>query len=43
MRRVRYSESKSRMGEVTLLFVVIVMIGFAIVLMAGAIHIPSIH
>ena len=35
MRRVRYSDSESRKGEFTLLFVVIVMLGFAVMLVAG--------
>jgi hypothetical protein len=38
MRRVRYSESKARVGEISLLFVVIIMVGFAVMLAAGAFH-----
>ena len=40
MRRVRYAESKLRLGEISLLFVVIVMVGFAVMLAAGTLQLP---
>jgi hypothetical protein len=40
LRRVRYDDSKSHTGEIAILFAVIVMVGFAVMFIAGTFRLP---